>query len=129
VVEQPDSEPASGKSQKQLSGSKYLQNLSHFMFASLALSDQDTKLLVLKDQRTKRTTGSMVSSLCHLKDPFPEAVAGVGGHGEGDEGNTGVESIEAGGQNMANGEATASNSDSNSNSQAQDAAFFVLPGL
>jgi hypothetical protein len=127
VVEQPDSEPASGMPQKQPSASNYLQNPYYSMFASLALSDQDTELLVLKDQRTKTTTGYMVASLYRLKDLFPEAVTGVGGTGEGGGGNAGIESTEAEGQNMANGEAAPSDSQSYSNSQAQDAAFFVSP--
>jgi hypothetical protein len=37
------------------------------MFASLASSDPDKELHMLKDQRMKTTTGSMVSCLYHLK--------------------------------------------------------------
>jgi hypothetical protein len=64
----------------------YLQNPYSFMFASLALSDQDNELHDLKDQRTKTTTGSMVSSLYHLKDPFPSGSDGMStGAGAGGE--------------------------------------------
>ncbi|KAF5347320.1 hypothetical protein D9756_009916 [Leucocoprinus leucothites] len=47
----------------------YLQNPYYFMFASLAKPDDDTELHWLKDGRTRCTTGSVVSSLYHLKDP------------------------------------------------------------
>lgn len=39
------------------------------MFASLAKPDDDAELHWLKDGRTRCTTGSVVSSLYHLKDP------------------------------------------------------------
>ena len=38
------------------------------MFASLASPDSDDELHVLKDGKTRCTTGSVVSSLYHLKD-------------------------------------------------------------
>jgi hypothetical protein len=76
--------------------SNYLQNPYYFMFASLALSDQDTELHVLKDQRTKTTTGSMVSSLYHLRDPFP-GDGGVGGAGEEEDGEDGAVGANGGG--------------------------------
>jgi len=38
------------------------------MFASLAKPDDDTEIHWLKDGRTRCTTGSVVSSLYHLKD-------------------------------------------------------------
>lgn len=38
------------------------------MFASLASPDSDDELHVLKDGKTRCTTGSIVSSLYHLKD-------------------------------------------------------------
>ncbi|KXN90765.1 hypothetical protein AN958_03652 [Leucoagaricus sp. SymC.cos] len=47
----------------------YLQNPYYFMFASLAKPDDDAELHWLKDGRTRCTTGSVVSSLYHLKDP------------------------------------------------------------
>lgn len=47
----------------------YLQNPYYFMFASLAKPDDDLELHWLKDGRTRCTTGSVVSSLYHLKDP------------------------------------------------------------
>ncbi len=46
----------------------FLQNPYYFMFASLASPDSDDELHVLKDGRTRCTTGSVVSSLYHLKD-------------------------------------------------------------
>ncbi|KAF8310734.1 hypothetical protein DL93DRAFT_2028334, partial [Clavulina sp. PMI_390] len=42
------------------------------MFASLASPDADDELHVLKDGKTRCTTGSIVSSLYHLKDPENE---------------------------------------------------------
>ncbi|KAG7447102.1 uncharacterized protein BT62DRAFT_930940 [Guyanagaster necrorhizus] len=55
------------------SGSSYaqsfLQNPYYFMFASLAKPDDDKELHWLKDGKTRCTTGSVVSSLYHLKDP------------------------------------------------------------
>lgn len=38
------------------------------MFASLASPDTDEELHLLKDGKTRCTTGSVVSSLYHLKD-------------------------------------------------------------
>ena len=38
------------------------------MFASLASPDVDEELHLLKDGKTRCTTGSVVSSLYHLKD-------------------------------------------------------------
>ena len=46
----------------------FLQNPYYFMFASLAKPDDDTEIHWLKDGRTRCTTGSVVSSLYHLKD-------------------------------------------------------------
>ncbi|KAI9459336.1 velvet factor-domain-containing protein [Boletus coccyginus] len=46
----------------------FLQNPYYFMFASLAKPDDDTELHWLKDGKTRCTTGSVVSSLYHLKD-------------------------------------------------------------
>lgn len=39
------------------------------MYASLASADRDEELHLLKDGKTRCTTGSVVSSLYHLKDP------------------------------------------------------------
>ena len=39
------------------------------MYASLASPDRDEELHLLKDGKTRCTTGSVVSSLYHLKDP------------------------------------------------------------
>ncbi|KAK0433480.1 velvet factor-domain-containing protein [Armillaria borealis] len=47
----------------------FLQNPYYFMFASLAKPDDDAELHWLKDGKTRCTTGSVVSSLYHLKDP------------------------------------------------------------
>ncbi|TDL27087.1 hypothetical protein BD410DRAFT_484046 [Rickenella mellea] len=46
----------------------FLQNPYYFMFASLASPDRDEELHLLKDGKTRCTTGSVVSSLYHLKD-------------------------------------------------------------
>jgi len=46
----------------------FLQNPYYFMFASLAKPDEDVELHWLKDGKTRCTTGSVVSSLYHLKD-------------------------------------------------------------
>ncbi|KAF8651055.1 hypothetical protein AX16_004918 [Volvariella volvacea WC 439] len=54
----------------------YLQNPYYFMFASLAKPDDDAELHWLKDGRTRCTTGSVVSSLYHLKDPQSNEDAG-----------------------------------------------------
>ncbi|KAG8943397.1 hypothetical protein FRC03_002503 [Tulasnella sp. 419] len=48
--------------------SNFLQNPYYFMFASLASPDSDEELHLLKDGKTRYTTGSVVSSLYHLKD-------------------------------------------------------------
>jgi hypothetical protein len=45
-----------------------LHNPYYFMFASLAKPDEDVELHWLKDGKTCSTTGSVVSSLYHLKD-------------------------------------------------------------
>lgn len=50
------------------SSSSFLQNPYYFMFASLAKPDEDVELHWLKDGKTRCTTGSVVSSLYHLKD-------------------------------------------------------------
>lgn len=47
----------------------YLQNPYYFMFACLAKPDDEAELHWLKDGRTRCTTGSVVSSLYHLRDP------------------------------------------------------------
>ena len=47
----------------------FLQNPYYFMYASLANPDRDEELHLLKDGKTRCTTGSVVSSLYHLKDP------------------------------------------------------------
>ena len=39
------------------------------MYASLASPERDEELHLLKDGKTRCTTGSVVSSLYHLKDP------------------------------------------------------------
>ncbi|KAI8982520.1 velvet factor-domain-containing protein [Pilobolus umbonatus] len=46
----------------------YLQNPYYFMYASLMAGDLDEELHLLRDGRTRSTTGSAVSSLYHLKD-------------------------------------------------------------
>ena len=46
----------------------FLQNPYYFMYASLASPDRDEELHLLKDGKTRCTTGSVVSSLYHLKD-------------------------------------------------------------
>ncbi|CAL1698520.1 unnamed protein product [Somion occarium] len=50
------------------SSNSFLQNPYYFMFASLAKPDEDVELHWLKDGKTRCTTGSVVSSLYHLKD-------------------------------------------------------------
>jgi hypothetical protein len=75
---------------QQLCARNYMQNPHYFMFASLALSVQDKKLHVLKDKRTKTTTGSMVSSLYYLKDLFLSGGNGTS-VGAGWEGGIGLE--------------------------------------
>lgn len=50
------------------SSQSFLQNPYYFMFASLASPDSDEELHLLKDGKTRCTTGSVVSSLYHLKD-------------------------------------------------------------
>lgn len=54
--------------------SSYLQNPYYFMYASLASPETDEELHLLKDGKTRCTTGSVVSSLYCLKDP--EATGG-----------------------------------------------------
>lgn len=54
--------------------SSYLQNPYYFMYASLANPETDDELHLLKDGKTRCTTGSVVSSLYCLKDP--EATGG-----------------------------------------------------
>ncbi|CAG8450693.1 11128_t:CDS:2 [Ambispora leptoticha] len=46
----------------------FLQNPYFFMYASLVASDSDEELHLLRDKKTRSTTGSVVSSLYHLKD-------------------------------------------------------------
>ncbi|KAG8802575.1 hypothetical protein FRC18_007520 [Serendipita sp. 400] len=46
----------------------FLQNPYYFMFASLARAETDDELHLLNDGKTRYTTGSVVSSLYHLKD-------------------------------------------------------------
>ncbi|KAI8072723.1 velvet factor-domain-containing protein [Gongronella butleri] len=46
----------------------YLQNPYYFMYASLMASDIDEEVHLLRDGKTRSTTGSVVSSLYHLKD-------------------------------------------------------------
>ncbi|KAI8581857.1 hypothetical protein K450DRAFT_229573 [Umbelopsis ramanniana AG] len=48
--------------------SAYLQNPYYFMYASLMAADIDEELHLLRDGKTRSTTGSVVSSLYHLKD-------------------------------------------------------------
>ncbi|KAG8981317.1 hypothetical protein FRB93_008741 [Tulasnella sp. JGI-2019a] len=58
--------PLASTSDKETSA--FLQNPYYFMFASLAAPDSDEELHLLKDGKTRYTTGSVVSSLYHLKD-------------------------------------------------------------
>lgn len=62
-----------GRGGKKNSSSQYnqsfLQNPYYFMYASLASPERDEELHLLKDGKTRCTTGSVVSSLYHLKDP------------------------------------------------------------
>ncbi|PCH43257.1 hypothetical protein WOLCODRAFT_121729, partial [Wolfiporia cocos MD-104 SS10] len=51
-----------------IASQSFLQNPYYFMFASLAKPDEDVELHWLKDGKTRCTTGSVVSSLYHLKD-------------------------------------------------------------
>jgi len=48
--------------------SSFLQNPYFFMYASLVAPDSDEELHLLRDKKTRSTTGSTVSSLYHLKD-------------------------------------------------------------
>ncbi|CAJ0827426.1 15419_t:CDS:10, partial [Entrophospora sp. SA101] len=48
--------------------SSFLQNPYYFMYASLVAPDTDEELHLLRDGKTRSTTGSVVSSLYHLKD-------------------------------------------------------------
>ena len=54
----------------------FLQNPYYFMYASLASPDRDEELHLLKDGKTRCTTGSVVSSLYHLKDPEADGECG-----------------------------------------------------
>ena len=47
------------------------------MYASLAAPDRDEELHLLKDGKTRCTTGSVVSSLYHLKDPEADSKNGA----------------------------------------------------
>ncbi|CAO3580226.1 unnamed protein product [Absidia cylindrospora] len=46
----------------------YLQNPYYFMYASLMAADLEEEVHLLRDGKTRSTTGSVVSSLYHLKD-------------------------------------------------------------
>src|SRR5437870_249291 len=48
--------------------SSFHQNPYFFMYASLVAPDTDEELHLLRDGKTRSTTGSVVSSLYHLKD-------------------------------------------------------------
>ncbi|CAG8561674.1 7898_t:CDS:2, partial [Cetraspora pellucida] len=48
--------------------SSFLQNPYFFMYASLMAADTNEELHLLRDGKTRSTTGSVVSSLYHLKD-------------------------------------------------------------
>ncbi|KAF0373780.1 velvet factor-domain-containing protein [Gigaspora margarita] len=48
--------------------SSFLQNPYFFMYASLVAPDTNEELHLLRDGKTRSTTGSVVSSLYHLKD-------------------------------------------------------------
>ncbi|ORZ00102.1 velvet factor-domain-containing protein, partial [Absidia repens] len=48
--------------------SSYLQNPYYFMYASLMAADLEEEVHLLRDGKTRSTTGSVVSSLYHLKD-------------------------------------------------------------
>ena len=61
-------EPFADSSNHALNAQNFLQNPYYFMFASLAKPDEDVELHWLKDGKTRCTTGSVVSSLYHLKD-------------------------------------------------------------
>ncbi|OCB90148.1 hypothetical protein A7U60_g2609 [Sanghuangporus baumii] len=56
----------------------FLQNPYYFMYASLANPDRDEELHLLKDGKTRCTTGSVVSSLYHLKDPEADSEGRTG---------------------------------------------------
>ncbi|CDH54602.1 related to velvet a protein [Lichtheimia corymbifera JMRC:FSU:9682] len=67
----------------------FLQNPYYFMYASLMAADLDEELHLLRDGKTRSTTGSVVSSLYHLKDidnsdagffVFPDLSVRVEGH-------------------------------------------------
>lgn len=69
--------------------SSFLQNPYYFMYASLMAADLDEELHLLRDGKTRSTTGSVVSSLYHLKDidnsdagffVFPDLSVRVEGH-------------------------------------------------
>ncbi|CAG8828375.1 4721_t:CDS:2, partial [Gigaspora rosea] len=52
----------------QVEKSSFLQNPYFFMYASLMAPDTNEELHLLRDGKTRSTTGSVVSSLYHLKD-------------------------------------------------------------
>ncbi|KAH8114998.1 velvet factor-domain-containing protein [Phellopilus nigrolimitatus] len=56
----------------------FLQNPYYFMYASLASPERDEELHLLKDGKTRCTTGSVVSSLYHLRDPEADGDRGQG---------------------------------------------------
>ncbi|EJD04827.1 uncharacterized protein FOMMEDRAFT_153953 [Fomitiporia mediterranea MF3/22] len=62
----------------------FLQNPYYFMYASLASPDRDEELHLLKDGKTRCTTGSVVSSLYHLKDPEADTCPAFNGGKEED---------------------------------------------
>ncbi|KAI8088829.1 velvet factor-domain-containing protein [Halteromyces radiatus] len=51
-----------------LEANSYLQNPYYFMYASLMAADLEEEVHLLRDGKTRSTTGSVVSSLYHLKD-------------------------------------------------------------
>ncbi|KAK9723085.1 hypothetical protein K7432_002144 [Basidiobolus ranarum] len=51
-----------------LDKTSFLYNPYYFMYASLMLADSDDEMHLLHDGKTRSTTGSLVSSLYHLKD-------------------------------------------------------------
>ncbi|CCA73392.1 hypothetical protein PIIN_07346 [Serendipita indica DSM 11827] len=61
-------DPNSGSAPQPHQSLNFLQNPYYFMFASLARVESDDELHLLNDGKTRYTTGSVVSSLYHLKD-------------------------------------------------------------
>ncbi|KAI8328557.1 velvet factor-domain-containing protein [Chlamydoabsidia padenii] len=51
-----------------LEANAYLQNPYYFMYVSLMAADLEEEVHLLRDGKTRSTTGSVVSSLYHLKD-------------------------------------------------------------